>query len=101
MEQNTPEQLPPPQTTVVTDSKSSDSKSAIWVVLGLLIAVLLIGGGIYIFMTSQDKNQSAAQILNQQQIETQFTDLNSELDTMDMGNVDSDLQEVDQELQKL
>lgn len=100
MENNTPPQTEP--VVAVPPAESPRQKSRFWLLfLGLFIIGLFFLGGTYFFISSQ-KTQQPTSITNQT-IEAQkdIKQLDTDLDALDMKDIDDDFTEVDQELKNL
>lgn len=99
MENNIPqqnEQLIPVETVA-----PPRQKSRFWLLfLGLFIIGLFFLGGTYFFISSQKTQQPA---ITNQAVDTQkdINQLDTDLDALDMKDIDDDFTEVDQELKNL
>ena len=101
----TPQQIPvnPPSaaaSSVIASSeapKSGGGAKKIMMILVILILVVAGLGGGYLYMNSQN-NTETAEVPAQEQ---SYDDLESEIDGVDVGSVDSDFAEVDKDLQSL
>lgn len=100
MENNIPQQNE--QVVPVETVLAPRQKSRFWLLfLGLFIIGLFFLGGTYFFISSQ-KTQQPTSITNQA-VDTQkdVNQLDTELDALDMKDIDDDFTEVDQELKNL
>lgn len=94
-------QTPQPQANVITDVSTNDnSKAIVSVILGVLIGLALIGGGIYLFLINQPSAETPG-VVQQPQVIEEVTTIQTELDGIQATEVETDLQEVDQQLQQL
>ncbi len=75
----------------------SNNKMILWLILGLVIVVLLIGGA-YFYVNSQKANAPA----ESQTPQTQTVDsLENDLNSADAGDLENDFAPVDSDLQSL
>lgn len=100
MENNIPPQQEVP--TVIQPVRTPRQKSRFWLLfLGLFILGLFFLGGTYFFISTQKMQQPA--VITNQVVDTQkdVKQLDTELDALDMKDIDDDFTEVDQELKNL
>ena len=79
---------------IASSSSKGSNTTKIMMILGILVLVIVAIGGGYLYMTSQNKPAET-------QVEQNYDDLESEADSVDIGNVESDFAEVDTDLQSL
>lgn len=89
--QNTPTTTPPPELNVMPKSKT------MWLIVGLVVIILLIAG-IYLY---QSRQQKVSQPLKTTPPATTVDNLESDLNSINVGDVDSEFTSVDQDLQGL
>ncbi len=94
---------PQPNLTAVQEAQNQEGSKMIWWLVGGLIVIALLVGGIYWFLSKQQTNQQAIQP-PVKQVETQVTtdSLDQDLSVVDVeSSGSSDFNEVDQDLQGL
>lgn len=106
---NTPAQTPvSPQPSVpqvpVSEPPSGDSKKMIaWLVIGLVVVALLVGG-IYFFLNQQQVQKSAQQANEQKVVESTpdtMDALERDLNALNVENAETDFTSIDQDLGQL
>lgn len=83
-------------------AKSGGNKKILWLIIGLVVVILIIGV-IYFIFSSQKTKQAADQKLKQTSTATvkPADNLDKELDSIDIQTPDSDFTSVDSDLQNL
>lgn len=85
-------------TPIINPSPEGGNKMVFWLVGGV-VAILLVVGGIYYFLSKQQATIPASQTTSSTS-EAQKS-LESELDAIDVGDLDEEFSEVDKDLQSL
>ena len=95
-----PVQQPVPQPTFSNPTNESN-RMVLWLVIGLVIIIVVIGG-IYIFLSKQQTAAPKEQTITSQTPAPQ-ENLESDLNSIDVGNAtdESDLAPIDQDIQQL
>lgn len=82
-----------------TKSGGSEKKMALWLIIGLVVIILAVGG-IYFYLSSQQKNvESNLHVQPPKSANAQ--ELESDLDSVNVEDVDKSFSGVDQDLQNL
>lgn len=87
------------QTAIVTEEKANNGKNIIFITLGLIIAILLIAAGVYMYMNIQSNTTTTTQ--SSQAAQQDIVSVQEDLNTIETLDIDSELQEIDQDLQQL
>ena len=93
-----PEVMQPAAGGIEQSSKSNESKMMLWLIGGL-VAIILIVGGIYFYLSSQQKLEQTQPTPTQTPKVQE--NLENELNALDVGDLDQQFQEVDKDLQSL
>ncbi len=98
--QATPSISQPTATPVVAQASEGGSSSRKWLFIGLgVIGLLVIVGGVYFFLSGSQNSQQTQQAV---QVDTsEFDNLETETSQINLGDVESDFNEVDVDLQGL
>ena len=93
-------QLPVPNTPPISDSSSK--KLILWLVIGLVIIIVLVGG-IYLFLSRQQESALKPQVTTlQTSVPTPQENLENDLSSIDVdAGIDSDFSSLDQDLKQL
>lgn len=100
-----PSSQPSAPQTPIPDSSSGDSnKMILWLLLGLVIVVALVGG-IYFFLSMQQGGSIEQPATEQEVVQVTPPDtmdaLEKDLNALNVENADSDFASVDQDLEQL
>lgn len=100
MEQPTEPVMPAPQPTnlVPPVQPESGNKMVLWFVLGIVVIVLVVGG-IYFYLNRQQGDTS--QVTQPTKTPVAEENLENELSTIDVADIEQDFAPVDQDLQNL
>ena len=86
------------QTPPTPAKESGDNKkTTLWFVGGLVLVILVVGG-IYLFLSSQQPKSQAPEPTPKAAVEE---NLEEDLDTVNVGNIEGEFTTVDSDLQKL
>ena len=94
----TPEVMQPAPGGIEQSAKSNESKMMLWLIGGL-VAIILIVGGIYFYLSSQQKLEQTKPTPTQAPKVQE--NLENELNAVDVGDLDQEFLEVDKDLQSL
>lgn len=94
--QSTPPQAPPP-----TPSAEGGSKMALWLIGGLILIILIIGG-IYIFLSKNTKESAKTPAASTQPVTKKLDDVSeSEVEAVGVADLEAEFSSVDQDLKSL
>lgn len=94
--QNTPPQTPPP-----TPSAEGGSKMALWLIGGLILVILLIGG-IYLLFSKNAQKTEKSPATTAPPVSKQLDDVSeTEVEAVGVGDLESEFSSVDQDLKSL
>lgn len=92
-----PEVMQPAPGGIEQSPKSSESKMVMWLIGGLVVIILVVGG-IYFYLNSQQGSQNEPAPTPAAKV---GEDLETELNTQDVGDLDEEFMEVDKDLESL
>lgn len=93
----TPEVMQPAPGGIEQNAKSNESKMMLWLIGGL-VAIILIVGGIYFYLSSQQKAQTQPTPTPASKVQE---NLENELNVLNVDDLDKEFSEVDKDLQSL
>lgn len=94
---------PPPQPAPAPTSppvEEGNSKMVLWLIGGLIVVIIVVGG-IYWYLSSQAAKQALQQVKTPTPVTKEETSLESDLDAVQVGDIDSEFTEVDKDLESL
>lgn len=105
---NTPPAQVPPQPPVpqvpVTEPTGDSKKMILWLVIGLMVVVALVGG-IYFFLSSQQAGNTEQPVAEKKVVQTTPPDtmdaLERDLSALNIEDTENDFTSIDQDLQQL
>lgn len=92
-----PQVMQPAPGGIEQSAKSNENKMMLWLILGLVVIILVVGG-IYFYMSGQQKAQTQPTPTPAAKVEE---NLENELNALDVGDLDQEFSEVDKDLQGL
>lgn len=92
-----PQVMQPATGGIEQSPKSNESKMVLWLI-GSLVLIILVVGGIYFYLTSQQKAQIQPTPTPAAKVQE---NLENELNALDVGDLDQEFSEVDKDLQGL
>lgn len=79
---------------------AKNSKGNIWIIAAVVLVVLMIAAGLYLYMTGKSASEmSKAQTSSQTQKD--LDNIDTELNSIDTGDIDKDLSDIDRDLSTL
>lgn len=94
--QSTPQSQPDPVVTQIPPAGGEDNKMMLWAVVGLVLVILVVGG-VYFYLNSQQKPSPTPSSDTPQTQENLENDLNA----IKVEDMEKDFSSVDQDLQSL
>lgn len=82
------------------DSSSDSSKIVLWFTVGLVVIVIVVGG-IYLFLSKQQGAAPGSQTVVQTPVPVVQENLENDINNINVEDADSDFASVDQDLQQL
>lgn len=94
-------QSAPPQTPPSTPVSEGGSKMVLWLTLGLVLIILIVGG-IYIFLNKNAKESAKTPAASTQPVTKELDNVSeAEVEAVGIGDLESEFSSVDQELKGL
>ncbi|MBI3103705.1 hypothetical protein HYZ05_02070 [Candidatus Daviesbacteria bacterium] len=76
------------------------SKMILWLIGGVIVVIIVVGG-IYWYLSNQAAKQAAREVKAPQAVTREETSLETDLDTVQIGDIDSEFINIDQDLESL